>query len=107
MLHELIRPIVRAVKLPVSLDALLARRRVVAGLAALVVVAAALVGYAIWPSEHAKPPRHTPSPVALAPIPTLSEPAPTPTPTPPPVRRSSHEFVRAAAPTSFTLTGRR
>jgi hypothetical protein len=94
--------------LPISLGASLARRRLVVGLAALVVAAAVLVGYAVWPSHHPRPLRHTPSPVALAPIPTMSEPTPTPTPTPTrPVRRSSHEYVRAAVPTSFTLTGRR
>jgi hypothetical protein len=92
---------------PVSLGAMPARRRLVLGLTALVVVAAAIVGYPVWPSDGPQPPRETPSPVALAPValspaPTRSEAA-----APPRARRSAHEFVHAAAPTSFTLTGRR
>ena len=82
---------------------LYARRRLVAGLVVALLCAATLA-YLLWPSDSRRAPHRTASPVALAPLPTLA--TPTPVSTPAPVRRSSHEFVRAAAPTSFTLTGK-
>jgi hypothetical protein len=78
--------------------------RLVIGLAALVLAAGVLVGFTVRPSHHPLlSGHHSPPPVAT--VPTGAPPTPSVHPTPRPAR-AVREFVRASAPTSFTLTGR-
>src|SRR4051794_9002850 len=74
--------------------------RLLLGLAVPVAVAGVLVGFAVHSSHQ---PAKDPRPVAVVPAAITPSTAPPP---PPPVPRSAHEFVRASAPTAFTLTGR-
>lgn len=75
--------------------------RLLLGLAVPVVAAGVLVGFAVHSTPE--PVKKDPRPIAVVPVAVTPSTAPT---TPPPVPRSAHEFVRASAPTAFTLTGR-
>lgn len=75
--------------------------RLLLGLAAPVLAVGVLVGFAVQ-SGHDSQHKDAP-PVAAVPAGVTPSTAPS---TPPPIARSAHEFVRAATPTDFTLTGR-
>lgn len=98
-------------KPPASLPPDPPRHRLAVGLAALLLVAGVVVGYADWLSHVRSEKLSGPGPVALAPgavPPPSAAPVTSPAPAPPvpPVRpHSAHEFVRASWPTEFTLTG--
>jgi hypothetical protein len=80
------------------------RRRLLALLAAVVVLAAGVLTAALWPRHAAPRPvaRASSTPVAT---PTPAVPSSTAPPAPPAVPAVRHDYVAAAAPKRFTLSG--
>ena len=96
-------------KPPASLPPDPPRHRLAVGLAALLLVAGVVVGYADWLSHVRSGQLSGPGPVALAPgagpAPSAAPDTAPALPTSQPAPHGTHQYVRASWPTSFTLTG--